>query len=153
MAGLFYGGGASGPDAGPVSQSNCFRDKVNQIPVFLSFVISQVVIGLIFTWFYEPNYGVLAPFLSAIGLDGWAVLADEDYATYGIIVAGLYPQIAYCMILYLTGLNNISADQVEAGRLDGAKGWSLFLEYYPAPTSSSHLYCHCCDNYRLSAKL
>ena len=30
------------------------------------------------------------------------------------------------MILYLTGLNNISADQVEAGRLDGAKGWSLF---------------------------
>jgi multiple sugar transport system permease protein len=29
--------------------------------------------------------------------------------TYGIIAAGLWPQIAYCMILYLTGLNNVVA--------------------------------------------
>ncbi len=93
---------------------------------FFPFVISQVVIGLIFTWFYEPNYGVISPLLSWFGLEGWAILADEDYATYGIIFAGLYPQIAYCMILYLTGLNNISADQIEAGRMDGAKGFSLF---------------------------
>lgn len=93
---------------------------------FFPFVISQAVIGLIFTWFYEPNYGIIAPLLNMVGWDGWAILADEDYATYGIIFAGLYPQIAYCMILYLTGLNNISADQIEAGRMDGAKGWSLF---------------------------
>lgn len=93
---------------------------------FFPFVISQAVIGLIFTWFYEPNYGIIAPFLNFVGWDGWAILADEDYATYGIIFAGLYPQIAYCMILYLTGLNNISSDQIEAGRMDGAKGWSLF---------------------------
>ena len=89
-------------------------------------MISQAVIGLIFTWFYEPNYGVIAPLLNLIGWNGWAILADEDYATYGIIFAGIYPQIAYCMILYLTGLNNISSDQIEAGRMDGAKGWSLF---------------------------
>ena len=93
---------------------------------FFPFVISQVVIGLIFTWFYEPNYGVIAPLLNMLGYEGWAILADEDYATYGIIVAGLYPQIAYCMILYLTGLNNINADQIEAGRMDGARGFSLF---------------------------
>ena len=93
---------------------------------FFPFVISQAVIGLIFTWFYEPNYGIIAPLLNLVGLEGWAILADEDYATYGIIFAGLYPQIAYCMILYLTGLNNISSDQIEAGRMDGAKGWSLF---------------------------
>jgi multiple sugar transport system permease protein len=93
---------------------------------FFPFVISQVVIGLIFTWFYEPNYGVIAPLLNLLGYEGWAILADEDYATYGIIVAGLYPQIAYCMILYLTGLNNINADQIEAGRMDGARGFSMF---------------------------
>ena len=37
---------------------------------FFPFVISQVVIGLIFTWFYQPNYGVIAPFLNLIGLEG-----------------------------------------------------------------------------------
>lgn len=93
---------------------------------FFPFVISQVVVGLVFTWFYEPNYGIIAPLLNLVGLEGWAILADEDYATYGIIFAGLYPQIAYCMILYLTGLNNVSADQIEAGRMDGATGFSLF---------------------------
>ena len=29
------------------------------------------------------------------------------------------------MILYLTGLNNVAADHIEAGRLDGAKGWRM----------------------------
>ncbi len=36
------------------------------------------------------------------------------------------PQIAYCLILYLTGLNNINPEQIEAGRMDGARGFSLF---------------------------
>ena len=45
--------------------------------------------------------------------------------TYGIIAAGLWPQIAYCMILYLTGLNKVAPEQVEAARLDGAKGWKM----------------------------
>ena len=45
--------------------------------------------------------------------------------TYGIIFAGLLPQIAYCMILYLTGLSNVSKDLMEAARLDGAKGLKM----------------------------
>ena len=93
---------------------------------FFPFVISQVVIGLIFTWFYQPNYGVIAPFLNFIGFEGFSILANENTATYGIIFAGLYPQIAYCLILYLTGLNNINPEQIEAGRMDGAKGFHLF---------------------------
>ena len=103
-----------------------FGIRVVKSLFFFPFVISQVVIGLIFTWFYRPDYGAIAPFLNFIGLEGWSILADEDYATYGIIFAGLYPQIAYCMILYLTGLNNINSDQIEAGRMDGAKSFSLF---------------------------
>ena len=90
---------------------------------FFPFVISQVVIGIIFAWFYNPR-GVIGPFLETIGLGNYAILADENFATYGIIFAGIYPQIAYCMILYLTGLNNLNTDQIEAGRMDGAKAVS-----------------------------
>ena len=42
------------------------------------------------------------------------ILADPDLVTYGIIAAGLWPQIAYVMILYLTGLNNLRPDLIEA---------------------------------------
>jgi len=92
---------------------------------FFPFVISQVVVGLIFSWFYAPGFGLFYLFLEELTGTPIAILADERYVTYGIIAAGLWPQIAYCMILYLTGLNNVSPDQIEAGRLDGAKGWSM----------------------------
>jgi multiple sugar transport system permease protein len=92
---------------------------------FFPFVISQVVVGLVFAWFYDPSFGLLALLFKSVGLKPIAVLADEDWVTYGIIAAGLWPQTAYCMILYLTGLNAISPEQIEAGRLDGAKGWRM----------------------------
>ncbi len=92
---------------------------------FFPFVISQVVVGLVFSWFYLPREGLLNAVLSLVGMGPINVLGDPTLATYGIILAGLWPQTAYCMILYLTGLNAVDPEQVEAGRLDGAKGWRM----------------------------
>jgi len=108
---------------------------------FFPFVISQVVVGLIFAWTYNPEFGLLSEvwgfffceqttnlmgnLTTTCTIDPPSILGDPTYATYGIIAAGLWPQIAYCMILYLTGLNNVSPDQIEAGRLDNAKGWKM----------------------------
>ena len=92
---------------------------------FFPFVISQVVVGLVFAWFYDPTNGLMNVVLGWFGLGPIAVLADENYVTYGIIAAGLWPQTAYCMILYLTGLNAVDPEQIEAGRLDHAKGWRM----------------------------
>ncbi|WP_349371402.1 sugar ABC transporter permease [Salinarimonas sp.] len=92
---------------------------------FFPFVISQVVVGLVFAWFYDPTFGLFNELLGVFGLGPVAVLGDPDLVTYGIIAAGLWPQTAYCMILYLTGLNAVDPEQIEAGRLDGAKGWRM----------------------------
>ena len=92
---------------------------------FFPFVISQVVVGLLFSWFYAPGFGPLYSIIKAVTGSETAILASDHAATYGIIAAGLWPQTAYCMILYLTGLNNINPEQVEAARMDGARGWKL----------------------------
>lgn len=92
---------------------------------FFPFVISQVVVGLVFTWFYDPANGLLNVILEGLGLEGVSPLSSEDYVTFWIIAAGLWPQTAYCMILYLTGLNNVDPEQVEAARIDGAAGWTM----------------------------
>lgn len=92
---------------------------------FFPFVISQVVVGLVFSWFYDPTFGLLNQMLGAVGFDPINVLGDPKLVTYGIIAAGLWPQTAYCMILYLTGLNAVDPEQVEAARLDGAKGLKM----------------------------
>ncbi|NBD29907.1 MAG: ABC transporter permease subunit [Alphaproteobacteria bacterium] len=97
---------------------------------FFPFVISQVVVGLVFSWFYLPNVGLLNVVLGWFGTEV-NILGNPDLATYGIIAAGLWPQTAYCMILYLTGLNAVDPEQIEAARLDGARGrhmlWHVIL--------------------------
>jgi len=92
---------------------------------FFPFVISQVVVGLVFTWFYDPSYGLLNVMLGWFGMGPVTILGDATWVTYGIIFAGLWPQTAYCMILYITGLNAVDPEQIEAGRLDNAKGWNM----------------------------
>lgn len=92
---------------------------------FFPFVINLVVVGLIFSWFYNPDLGLLAALFRLVGLEPIPILANENLATYGIIAANLWPQTAYCMILYLTGLTSMSSQVVEAGRIDGASGWTM----------------------------
>ena len=92
---------------------------------FFPFVISQAVVGLVFTWFYDPSNGLMNVVLGWFNLGPIAVLADEDYVNFGIIAAALWPQVAYCMILYLTGLNNIQPEQIEAARIDNASGFKM----------------------------
>lgn len=92
---------------------------------FFPFVINLVVIGLIFSWFYNPDLGLLAELFKAFGLKPIPVLANDKIATYGIILASLWPQTAYCMILFLTGLTAVNAQVIEAGRIDGAGGWKM----------------------------
>ena len=88
---------------------------------FAPFVVSGVVIGLVFSWFYDPAFGLLKVMLG----HGIPVLGEETMATYGIIAAALWPQVPFCMILFLTGLTSVNPEIIEAGRLEGAKGWQL----------------------------
>lgn len=92
---------------------------------FMPFVISHVVVGLMFSWFFNAEFGLLNHILEMVGLPPVAVLEDERSATFIIIGAGLWPQTAYCMILYLTGLTAINPELIEAARMDGVKGLKL----------------------------
>lgn len=104
---------------------NVFGIRLVKSLFFFPFVISQVVVGLVFAWFYDPSFGLLNQVLGFFGFSPTAILANENTVTYGIIAAGLWPQIAYCMILYLTGLNSLNPEQLEAARMDGAKGLTM----------------------------
>jgi len=75
---------------------------------FFPFVISQVVVGLVFSWFYLPKEGLLNLILTSVGIEGVNILGNPGSATYGIIAAGLWPQTAYCMICPSLSLRRLS---------------------------------------------
>ncbi len=93
---------------------------------FVPFVLSQVVVGLVFAWFFHPRFGLLNGLLAAVGLGPVSPLDSEQGAIYALIAAGLWPQTAYCMILYLTGLATLQRPLIDAARVDGARGATLF---------------------------
>lgn len=92
---------------------------------FLPFVISQAVVGLIFAWFLNSQFGLLQQLTAWIGAGPVAPLESERWAILAIVCAGLWPQAAYCMMLYLSGLVGLDGASIEAARLLGARGWSL----------------------------
>jgi multiple sugar transport system permease protein len=95
---------------------------------FFPFVLSQMVIGVIFGWFFNSEFGLLSSVARALGLAPPLLLESPDHAILAVIFAAVWPQTAYCMLLYLAGLAAINRDPVEAARLDGASGWRVFSD-------------------------
>ena len=102
--------------------------KLFKTLVYLPMTLSFVVIGTMWSWIYEPQYGALNSFLHAIGLDFLATpwLSDPNMVTFSLIFAAIWRQIPYMMVLFLAGLKNVSKDQVEAAIVDGANSWQRF---------------------------
>jgi multiple sugar transport system permease protein len=98
---------------------------------FMPFVISQVVVGLMFAWFFHTEFGLFASLLRWSPSAAAPLLESEYWPIVMAIIASLWPQISYCMILYLTGLSAVRRSLIEAARSDGAQGprllWSVVL--------------------------
>lgn len=94
------------------------------VPMTLSFA----VIGTIWAWIYQPDFGVLNTFLRTIGLEGSARqwLGDKRYMTGALVAVGIWRQVPYVMILYLAGLKNVPEELVEASMIDGANWGQRF---------------------------
>ena len=92
---------------------------------FVPLVLATVTVGVVFGWVYDPTYGLLQLIFGLFDGTAPALLSDENFATFAVAAAGLWPQIAFCMVLFLAGLNNLNDDLIGAGRVDGARGWPM----------------------------
>ncbi|UKA64579.1 carbohydrate ABC transporter permease [Arthrobacter sp. FW306-04-A] len=95
--------------------------------LFLPIVFSLVVTALIWGAFFQPN-GVLNNILDDVGLHSWtrAWLGDSNTALYAVIVAALWREIGYVMVLFIAGLKALDPSVQEAARVDGATKWQRF---------------------------
>lgn len=102
--------------------------RVYKIIFYAPLVLSGPVIALIWSWVYHPADGLLNTILRAIGIGdppGW--LADRGLvANFAILLAAVWRQVGYVMILYLAGLKNVDPSLVESAVIDGANRWQLF---------------------------
>ncbi len=95
---------------------------------YLPQTLSFVVVGVIWSWVYEPTKGIINSTLSAIGLGSLAQnwIGNPKLTIYSLILTGAWQITGYTMVLYLAGLRSISQDIIEASRIDGANNWQSF---------------------------
>jgi multiple sugar transport system permease protein len=95
--------------------------------IYLPMVISLAVTGLFWRVMYQPG-GPIDAGLGAIGLGSlqqqW--LANPDTALYAVLIAAVWRQVGYIMVLYLAGLKGCDPSLEEAAAVDGANAWQRF---------------------------
>lgn len=93
---------------------------------FAPVVVPMVASSLIWIWFYDPTVGPFNQVLTFLGLPASKWLYHENTAMLSILIFSIWKGVGYNIILFLSGLQNISDSYVEAARLDGASNWKLF---------------------------
>src|SRR5262249_22991755 len=102
--------------------------RLYQSAIYLPLVLSLPVIGLMFTWFFKPDDGLVNTLLGLIShgnlVPGW--LADPHLALAAVLPAAIWRHVGYVMVLYLAGLKGLDTTMREAAVVDGATEWQLF---------------------------
>ena len=92
---------------------------------FVPVVMSAVVIGAVWNWLYDPEFGLVNEAFGRIGLGGNRVwLADPSLALWSAIAANVWRWSGLTMLFYLAALQSIPPDLYQAARVDGASEWA-----------------------------
>ena len=113
---------------------NFFGITVFRTAIYIPVTLSYIVIGILWTWIYNPTFGLLNSLLTALGLErlivGW--LSDANVALFSVIAVDIWKWIGYHMVLYIAGLQGVPKDLYEAAEIDGA-GRLAKLRYVTIP--------------------
>lgn len=107
---------------------------------YLPICLSAVIVGQIWTWIYQPDWGLLNTIIASVTGEKYnhAWLAKPDTALWSVIVAWSWQQTGLSMVIYLAGLTAIQAELLEACELDGANTWQrIRLVVLPLLTPST----------------
>ena len=112
---------------------------------FLPTVTSLVAVSLVWGVIYNPTFGLLNTALRAVHLPAQAWLTDAQTTVLGVplpmlaaIVAYVWQDMGYNVVIFIAGLQSIPQVFHEAARVDGANAWQRF-RYITLPLLRSTL--------------
>lgn len=92
---------------------------------FAPLVLSDVLVGAIWGWFYNPTIGMLNTFLKAVGLPTQAWLGDARLSLICVLVATTWRYLGFYIVIFIAAIQGIPEELYEAAQIDGANGFQL----------------------------
>lgn len=94
--------------------------------IFVPFVASDVATGILTTYLFSPQFGIVNNVLRVIGLPQQGWLEDRGEAMIVLVIMSLWGQAAFTTVIYLAALQDVPGDVLEAATIDGAGTWQRF---------------------------
>jgi len=99
-----------------------------RVVFFIPPVLSEVVVGLVWQWILDGNYGLLNNWLIHLGFPNlvrnW--LSDPKTALTTVAIVHSWKGFGWGFLIFLAGLQTIPRELYEAARVDGANAWQSF---------------------------
>jgi ABC-type sugar transport system permease subunit len=99
-----------------------------RVATFLPVIMSFVVVGILWSWIFNPTFGLLNGALNATGLHSWihGWLSDPGIALWSVISVDVWKWTGFHVVIILAGLQGIPEELDEAAALDGAGRFRTF---------------------------
>lgn len=98
---------------------------LHRLLIFVPIVISSAITGVLFRWLYHPVVGYINYAMVRLGVidsmrEGPNWLASKNWALVAVIIAVVWRQLGFNVIIALAGVQNIDQSYYEAAQVDGA---------------------------------
>lgn len=96
---------------------------------FLPYLISFVVIAVIWTSMLSYRFGVVNTLLNMMGLENYTVdwFGDPSLVIYTIVIINLWAFSGYYLITYISAIQTIPSELYESAQIDGANSVQTFV--------------------------
>jgi len=102
-----------------VTSKSAFHGAAENV-FFLPYVLSITVIGTLWAWIFQKNYGILNQFIKLFGGKPVGWLTETYPAMWSIIITTVWWTAGFNMILFSAGIKQISSEIYDAVKIDGA---------------------------------
>jgi alpha-glucoside transport system permease protein len=110
------------------SRGEAFAKALVFMPMAISLVGASIIWKLVYA--VRPadaeQIGLANQLLVAVGLEPYRFLQDPPWNTLFLIVIMIWIQAGFAMVILSAAIKAVSADVIEAARLDGVNAWQMF---------------------------
>lgn len=113
-----------------ITQSRLRRGEKQfcRVTFFVPNIISTAIVAVIWTFIFNPNWGILNALLEFFHLSDWCHtwLGEKETVVYAVMVPWVWAAVGFYMVMFISAIESIPQDVYDAAKIDGANVWSTF---------------------------
>jgi raffinose/stachyose/melibiose transport system permease protein len=87
---------------------------------FMPYILAEIATGMIFSFVYDGDYGLVASIWRLFGADPPHLLASTDTAMLAVLIVIVWKYFGFHMMLFIAALQGLDRSMIEAAHIDGA---------------------------------